>query len=44
MQPDDARLQDVRAWLSKAELDLKAAAHEIPEEALWGDIMWLRKP
>jgi HEPN domain-containing protein len=42
MQPDDARLQDVRAWLSKAELDLKAAAHEIsaPEEALWGDIMF----
>jgi hypothetical protein len=25
MQPDDARLQDVRAWLSKAILDLKAA-------------------
>jgi HEPN domain-containing protein len=42
MQPDDARLQDVRAWLSKAELDLKAAAHEIsaPEEALWGDVMF----
>ena len=42
MPPDDARLQDVRAWLSKAELDLKAAAHEIsaPEEALWGDVMF----
>ncbi len=40
MQPEHARLQDVRAWLSKAQLDLKAAAHEIaaPEEALWGDV------
>ncbi len=42
MPLEDARLQDVRAWLSKAELDLKAAAHEIsaPEEALWGDVMF----
>jgi HEPN domain-containing protein len=42
MPPDDARLQDVRAWLSKAELDLKAAAHEVsaPEEALWGDVVF----
>ncbi len=42
MPPDDARLQDVQAWLSKAELDLKAAAHEIsaPEQALWGDVMF----
>jgi HEPN domain-containing protein len=42
MGPDDARLQDARAWLSKAELDLKAAAHEMaaPAEALWGDIMF----
>jgi HEPN domain-containing protein len=42
MPPEDARLQDVRAWLSKAELDLKAAAHEIsaPAEALWGDVMF----
>ncbi len=42
MPPDDARLQDARAWLSKAELDLKAAAHEIssPAEALWGDVMF----
>ena len=41
MGPDDARLEDVRAWLSKAELDLKAAAHEVaaPEEGLWGDVM-----
>ena len=42
MQPDEARLQDVRAWLSKAELDLKAAGHEVsaPAEALWGDVMF----
>ncbi len=42
MQPEEARLQDVRAWLSKAQLDLKAAAHEIsaPAEALWGDVMF----
>jgi HEPN domain-containing protein len=42
MQPEEARLQDVRAWLSKAELDLKAAAHEVsaPAEALWGDVMF----
>jgi HEPN domain-containing protein len=42
MGSDDARLQDARAWLTRAELDLKAAAHEIaaPEEALWGDVMF----
>ena len=42
MGPDDARLQDTRAWLSKAELDLKAAAHEMaaPGEGLWGDVMF----
>ncbi len=42
MRPDDARLQDARAWLSKAELDLKAAAHEMaaPGGGLWGDIMF----
>jgi HEPN domain-containing protein len=41
MLPDDARLQDARAWLVKAELDLKAA-HEIaaPSEGLWGDVMF----
>src|SRR5271157_1778754 len=40
MEPDEARLQDVRAWLAKAELDLRAAAHELsaPAEALWGDV------
>ena len=42
MLPDDARLQDARAWLAKAELDLKAAAHEMeaPEKGLWGDILF----
>jgi len=42
MGPEDARLQDVRAWLAKAKLDLRAAAHEIsaPEEGLWGDVMF----
>jgi len=42
MEPEDARIQDVRAWLSKAELDLKAAAHETsaPAEGLWGDVMF----
>src|SRR5262249_43100009 len=38
--PDDARLQDAHAWLSKADVDLKAAAHEISAEALWGDVMF----
>jgi HEPN domain-containing protein len=42
MGPDEARLQDARAWLSKAELDLKAATHETaaPGEGLWGDVMF----
>jgi len=42
MGPEDARLQDVRAWLLKAELDLKAAAHEVsaPDAGLWGDVLF----
>jgi hypothetical protein len=42
MEPEDARLQDVRAWLAKAKLDLRAAAHEAsaPAEGLWGDVMF----
>src|SRR5271165_1106792 len=40
MRPEDARLQDARAWLSKAELDLRAAAHETSAEALWGDVVF----
>jgi len=44
MPPDDARLQDARAWLARAELDLKAAAYEMaaPSEGLWGDVMFKR--
>jgi HEPN domain-containing protein len=40
MPPDAARLQDARAWLSKAELDLKAAAYEMAAEGLWADVMF----
>lgn len=42
MPPEEVRLQDVRAWLSKAELDLKAAAYEMsaPAEALWCDVVF----
>ncbi len=42
MEPEEARLQDALAWLSKAELDLKAAAHEVaaPAEGLWGDVVF----
>ena len=42
MPPDDARLQDTRAWLAKAELDLRAAGHEMsaPDESLFGDVMF----
>ena len=42
MSLGDARSQDARAWLSKAELDLKAAAHEISasDQGLWGDVMF----
>ncbi len=40
MPPDDARLEDARAWLAKAELDLRAADLElgVPQAALWGDV------
>jgi HEPN domain-containing protein len=39
---DAARSQDVRAWLAKAKLDRKAAAHEAsaPAEGLWGDVVF----
>lgn len=42
MPPDDARRQDARAWLARAELDLKAARLEAntPSEQLWGDVMF----
>lgn len=40
MPPEDARLEDARAWLAKAELDLRAADLEVgaPQAALWGDV------
>jgi len=40
MPPDDARLEDARAWLERAELDLRAADLEMsaPEAGLWGDV------
>lgn len=39
MGPDDARIEDVRAWLRKAELDIRAAAHDLtaPEAELSAD-------
>jgi HEPN domain-containing protein len=42
MESDNARLQDVRAWLAEAKLDLKVAAYEAsaPAEGLWGDVMF----
>jgi HEPN domain-containing protein len=42
MGPDEARLQDVQSWLSKAELDLRAATYEVsaPQAALWGDVLF----
>ncbi len=42
MGPDDARAEDVRAWLRKAELDLRAAAHEMSaaESGLWSDVVF----
>jgi len=40
MPPDDARLEDARAWLARAELDLRAADLELgaPQAGLWGDV------
>lgn len=40
MPRDDARLEDARAWLARAELDLRAADLELstPEAGLWGDV------
>src|SRR5665647_1117863 len=39
MAPDDARIKDVHAWISKAELDLRAAAVFLhPAEAVHGDL------
>ena len=40
MPPDDPRLEDARAWLARAELDLRAADLELrtPEAGLWADV------
>lgn len=42
MGPEETRRRDADTWLSKAELDLRAAAHEMraPEEGLWGDVLF----
>lgn len=42
MEADEARLEDVRAWLGKAQLDLRAAAHELaaPDAGLLGDVLF----
>jgi HEPN domain-containing protein len=42
MAPDNARIEDVRAWLQKAALDLRAAEHGMaaPETGLWSDVVF----
>lgn len=42
MPLEDARHQDVLAWMAKAGLDLKAGAYEAaaPAEGLWGDVLF----
>ncbi len=42
MPDDTARIEDVRAWLLKADLDLRAASLEIatPEAGLWADVVF----
>jgi HEPN domain-containing protein len=42
MVSDDACAEDVRAWLCKTELDLRAAAHEMSaaESGLWSDVVF----
>ncbi len=42
MAPDEARVEDVRAWLQKASLDLRAAEHEMSaaEPGLWADVVF----
>ncbi len=46
MAPDEARAEDVRAWLQKAALDLRAAEHETSaaEPGLWADAVLSRLP
>jgi HEPN domain-containing protein len=40
MPTDDPRLEDARAWLARAALDLRAADVEMraPDAGLWGDV------
>lgn len=42
MAPDDARSEDVRSWLLKADEDLRAASYEmsVPEAGLWSDVVF----
>ena len=42
MAPDEARTEDVRAWLQKAALDLRAAEHGLskPEAGLLADVVF----
>jgi HEPN domain-containing protein len=42
MAPDEARLEDVRAWLQKAALDLRAAEHGMsaPAARLLSDVVF----
>jgi HEPN domain-containing protein len=42
MAPDEARREDVRAWLQKAALDLRAAEHAMsaPEASLRSDVVF----
>jgi HEPN domain-containing protein len=42
MAPDEARTEDVRAWLQKAALDLRAAEHAMsaPEVCLRSDVVF----
>jgi HEPN domain-containing protein len=40
MAPDDARTEDVRAWLKKANLDLRAAEHQLSAEGLQADVLF----
>lgn len=42
MVSDDARIEDVRAWLQKVQFDLKACVHALSseDESLWPDAVF----
>ena len=42
MAPDDARAEDVHAWLQKVQFDLKACAHALSsdDQGLWPDAVF----